>query len=434
MLGLHPSQHMGMSAPLSTKRRFKLFAAGVCVFVLLVWLFWELGEKGIAPMGKSNSISQIEAADIDIICDNTEGILERDVCYWDRFIEEWRLDGIRNEGYCYQMDNSYMQYVCLRYGLRPHMMPFVSLSDMSATLIEIPEAVEGCRMQEGHLRRFCIMGYVASLASSNLGEAQRICTTLGDPPSMGECTFYIAVARAMNLASVNIDEEIAAFMELCNSISDADWRAECYFVLADELALLRPVTNLSKIVEACRKSMEAANFGCYNHAVMLLPSEDGIAYCSLLEEYEMRYDCALGAGRAIADQSGGNITWGILGCQKFSPPLAEPCLSGMALNIGDHYSINISHGSIVCRDFPVELVEPCIHGVSRAHAVLPYNANVSPAIQKCKEFPPEFQGFCFDVLIGDHQGSSEAVAWCGDLPPRFTEKCLERLQPEEGKE
>ncbi len=421
-----------MGNSISSRGSFKLFAAGLCVVVLVVWALGDWGQPfESSPLDK--------VADADISCDNLGGSLERDVCYWDRVIEEWQWHGFTRIDYCNHMENSHMQYVCLRLSTRPHMMQFVSKSNASATFLEISEAVKGCRMQVNPLKWFCILRTVASLASSNLSETERICNSLGDAHLMGECKFYTAVARIRTLESRNIDEERASLMDFCNTLIDRDWRAECYFLLADEFALLRPVAHLDEIVEACRRSNEAADYGCYYHAVMLLPPGEASAYCDLMDDDNLKSQCAWGVGRTIASLSEGNITKGMEECQEFFPLRTEDCLSGLAHFTGNSYTPNISHISVVCRGFPIELVESCVLGAITTHALPPYKNDISYAIEKCNEFPSEFQGFCFDVVIDDilkllPQKSSEAIAWCGKLPRRFEEKCFKKLHREDDKE
>lgn len=357
---------------------------------------------------------------LDASCDALGSSLERNACHWQRFLEERRENTLTEDPreHCLRMDSAVLQYICLRTMFRPHMIPFPSFENASTV--------------------------AAMLAASDSPESRAICDSMDDPALQGECIFHLAVARVIAAGagelSGELAEEAASLASLCGSISDRDWRAECYYLLADELALLRPVPDLEAIAEYCRESVDAVeHYGCYGHTAMLLPVEDAIAYCSLIDKAYQPL-CAQKVGRNMEIGSEADFAVRGTNCSLFPPSLVEHCLTGVAQELGGACTENLTHSIIVCGNVPEPYRGECVTGASRAHVVLQNMVDLSPAIEGCKEYSPELQEFCFNRIIRDlidtvnlsHQELArrtpeEARAWCGELPFSYKKGCLDAL-------
>jgi len=96
--------------------------------------------------------------------------------------------------------------------------------------------------------------YLASVQTSDLHQADRLCQQIHSAALQSECRTHNA-ARAAALGK----EALAS--QLCEALPDPVWLEECWFLITDELAL-----SGSKAIASCKKSGRFRH-NCIGHAI-----------------------------------------------------------------------------------------------------------------------------------------------------------------------
>ena len=281
-------------------------------------------------------------------CGGIENGFIKDLCYLSD----------KNEK-CYLIEDIYLQYICLRLGHRPHMLDFITTK--STTLKkDFSNILEECKDYDKYHHLFCIYTNVASLAKDNLSEAKHICNQLKDEHLIGECKFYIASSIVMNI-NKDTPKKINLINGICKEINNTNWRSECYYILADELAMTKP-EYLEEIANACRKSNLAIDYACFDHVTQFLSIEKTIELCNFLEITNEKKDCFIGFGQII-NWSNGGISAKIPVCKKLPDPFKFSCFNGLGRGINKHFSWDFNKASFACSQVPLEFREDCFDGL-----------------------------------------------------------------------
>jgi len=354
-------------------------------------------------------------------CENIENDFIKDMCYFTK------------RDNCYSIENTYLQYMCLRLSFRTHMLGFIT-TKFSPLKNDFSNLLDECKDYDNYHNLFCIYANVASLAKDDLLKAKHICNQLKDERLIGECNFYIASSIAMNIDE-NTSKKIKLLMNFCEEVTDPSWRAECYYVLADELARKKS-EYLEEIANACRESNLAINYNCFDHISYLLPTEKTIEFCNLLKNTNEKIDCVAGLGY-IFGWHYGNVSSGISTCNKFPTEFRNHCLGSLSKGIGQYFGPNVSSGILACNEIPTEFRNDCFKGEGKGIGGY-FNRDISSSISACNQFPPEFRNDCFNGLretliwyFGKDIPSASSA--CNKFPPEFRNDCFLGLSEDIGR-
>jgi len=295
---------------------------------------------------------------------------------------------------CISEDSTFLQYTCYRKGYRNHMRSFAS--DREVLLSNAPLLNENCRFSNKDDQIDCIFNYITDISKLNINKSKQLCDEFGEENLIGECIYYVVVGNIIRTKEFT-KSKINYLMSLCSDISDFSWNSECYFVIADELSFLRPLTYLTEIKYLCNQSTSSRNFGCEHHVILNMPYKEGIEYCSLFDSHE-KIICTGGIGWAIISKEKTNFSEikfiekkipedSIIGfyvgvgrgiamnnhtvsegrelCQQFEPEVKDACLFGFSLQTGNEFSRTDATGEI-CQQFPKEYRYPCFRAIGRS--------------------------------------------------------------------
>jgi len=362
------------------------------------------------------------------ILKHIENDLIRDVSYWTLIIKEVE-DGLHENYDCNLIENTYLRYMCIRLGFRPHMAGFITSGATYSAKNDFDSLLDKCNYYDGNIKLFCVYTNAAIMARYNFSQAGDVCSQLNDERLIGECSFYIASSFAMNIAH-KTSERIDIIMDFCEKIIHPDWRSECYYVLADELALQKP-ERLEDIAIACRKSNLAMFYGCFDHVEHLLPTEKLLEFCGLTESSNEKGDCFLGYGVTISRRFQDNINSAIPACNKIPIEFRNYCFEGLGGSVGFDFRHDISAGIAACNKFPVEFRNYCFEELGRGVGSY-FSHDISAGISACNKFPAEFRNYCFEGLGGSvgfdfRRDIFADISACNKFPVEFRNYCFEGL-------
>jgi len=375
-------------------RFFILFIIIVALFSYMIFINDELICKIRKGIEKDICFSNLilNKGRIDIL-KHIENDLIRDVSYW-TFIARRFGDDLYERYDCNLIENTYLQYMCRRLYFRQHMISFITTGVTYSVKNNFDSLLDKCSYYDGNIKLFCIYTNAAIIARYNFSQARSICNQLNDEMLIGECSFYIASSFAMNIAH-KTSERIDLIMDFCEKIVHPDWRSECYYVLADELALTKP-ERLEDIAIACRKSNLAKDYRCFNHIEHLLPTEKLLEFCDLTESFNEKVDCYLGFGLIIGQRFHDNLNYSISACDKIPDNFSNYCFDSLGLIIGYNYNGGIDSAISSCNKVPLESRESCFNGLCKGIDWRLKDDNLK--ILTLNEIPSEFMNDCFDVI------------------------------------
>jgi len=372
---------------------------------------------------------------IDIL-KHIEDDLIRDVSYWTFISKEFgddlheKFGDDLHENYdCNLIENTYLRYMCIRLGFRPHMVSFITMGITYSAKNDFDSLLDKCSYYEGNIKLFCIYTNAAIIARYNFSQAIHICNQLNDGMLIGECSFYIASSFAMNIAH-KTSKRIDLIMDFCEKIIHPDWKSECYYVLADELALTKP-ERLEDIAIACRKSNLAGDYGCFDHIEYLLPTEKLLEFCGLTESFNEKVDCFLGFGVTIGLRFHNNLTFAISACNKVPNNFSNYCFDNLGSVIVQNFNGDTDSAISSCNKLPLGSRENCFHtlGESISHF---FRNDVNSAIASCNMIPLKFREDCFNslsVMVGgnSYKNIDLGILSCNKIPASYRNTCLESL-------
>jgi len=358
-------------------------------------------------------------------CENIKSNFIRDLCYLEKKDDSESVN-------CYFIENTYLQYMCLRIGFRPHLFGFIT-TKFSPLKNNFSNLLDECKDYDKYHNLFCIYTNVASLAKDDLPKAKHICNQLEDERLIGECSFYIASSIAMNIDK-DTSKKIDLIMDFCEEVTHLSWRSECYYVLADELAITKP-EYLKEIANACRESNLAIDYACFDHVTYLMPVEKTLELCDLLKSIKEKIDCFRGGGYIFGWRYG-NISLGISTCNKFPIEYRDNCFKGLSEGIGRHFSSDIKTAILECNQVPTEFRNRCFWGLGEDIGKR-FNKDVQAAILACNQVPTRFKSDCFKGLcmgVGGRfdrdisRSISRSISACNQVPTEFRNDCFKGLE------
>ena len=443
--------------------KLRWFLLGV-VLVILVTL--AVGCDTIQQAQSPGSISDGNAnmnltGEFTADCAQLDQSFLGDLCYFEHSLSQDLYLGSSSDSTasCDSIENPYLAYSCSRILGRPHMGEFATLGNLEADT-SIPDIIGECNGFAGHPKLFCVYLHAASFARSNLSKAKRICSAFEDEMLIGECEYYISSSLAMGLAE-DMPGTVGLIMDFCEEVSYPLWQSECYYVLADELALLEE-SDLGDIALACRKSSDAHNYWCNHHVVFEMSPERAKNFCNLVNEddksncilglgesltarfidnisqviqacnetkLQFRKYCFEGMGRRLHD-SGQGIPWRIEQCNKSPPEFRGGCLNILGEKIG-YFATNVTVGLEECELLSLENRELCLYELSwRAGEKVLYD--VPLAMEECESFPAELREKCSQDLLrafgrGFYHDIPAGIEKCGQFPAELRKGCLQVL-------
>lgn len=411
-----------------------------CVLLLFLGIMWALFFHSPAE----------PASD----CGKMNDPLSKDLCYWDAAIFGWYSPNSDvqdshcvwylgpNADSCHFISNSYLQYMCLRFNMRPHMVEFLS-QQSSDSEFKVPNLIEQCEDYDDYSRLFCIYLHAAQLAAEDMNRAKDLCNQLGDKKLIGECEFYSLLPVIMDLTTES-SEKIAFTKDFCSGIDHPLWKSECYYVLADELALQTPETHLGEIATACVESTHLAKLGCFNHVALLLELDNAKALCELVDERQpLDEQLPARCFEGVIDQltqliRGGqrdNLIPVIENCEEFPERFRDYCMLGLSGPVGRRLAEFLSEEAPFnvspCYQFPLEFRGNCVYNFGMSIDASPHETTV--AIETCSAFQTDIKHECFGgikVAIARRYADDTAsgVEMCNKFPEESRENCLESIR------
>lgn len=396
-------------------------------------------------------------------CENISNILLKDICYFLAITGGDSIIDIKSStNSCDLIKNIYLGSLCRRLGYRPHMLIFIT-TKLSNIQNDFNNIVSDCHFSDKIHNLFCIYAYVAGIAKDHLFEAKKICNKLNESQLIEECKYYIASTFTFNMDE-NTSNKILIIEELCKEIIDLNWRSECYYVLADELAL-QTTNYLEKINTACSNSSLAKDYNCFNHVLYLLPPENTIKYCNLIEEsrkndcyktyarilegqneekvvacakvpVSYKNSCYVGIGEGAAshikdtyisnnllDLSSSEI------CGRVEEKYVSNCLNGFYSTIADSIVTNVSYRVSICINIPAEYQKGCYYSIFNSNIkYMKYSKTSINYTSLCKEIPVKYANECYETC-GEDVGTrfvdnaSAIISECNKFPNEYRNKC-----------
>ena len=402
-------------------------------------------------------------------CASSKDPFLKDLCYLDSIYAGYKTDAFpkRNLTLCSLIENPYLGNVCRRTHLRPHMTLFMTHRFTPITG-SLPPVSPRCPYTDPYEERYCIYLTAAEKARVDPEGAMGLCRSVGDAAAQGECAFYIALADAMILNGT-VPQDTDTINQLCEEIKSPPWRMECHYLLADQLARLRPpsIIPLDSIRDQCTKAENIASFFCFDHvASSRLPPEEAKKLCIMEEGGDKAGDCYNGLGKLFFSISGQNLSLAETMYGSVSPAYQDNCMNGVFYEVGQSASGDQLHipeacngrqnltrfcyvgliANIIgnkCTDTFTACSERCV-SVFQGNAALCLSRlgtmgagwfsgrNIDIAVKKCMSIPKELQQSCFEGLgisfgLFFLENNSDAQSMCSAFPPSFEDICFTSL-------
>ena len=355
-------------------------------------------------------------------CKNKNDGLIKDVCYLTLTIENLDVSRFPIEN-CRQIENTYLQYMCLRLEIRPHMQDFITKKTDN---LSFDNFLYECSDYDDYHRIFCTYLHAIKIGKTNITEGQKICESLEDIKLVGECKFLMTFPFIMEF-NKDTDKKIDFLMEFCEGISHVPFRAECYYIIADELALMKNPKYLKDISNACTESFKAIDYSCFNHVTYLM-SEDMInEFCEIVEPIG-KAECYRGLGEAAVLSLYNNLTRVMEKCKNIPDEFRYHCYFGIGSSIGVAYPENVSFGIKMCGILENELKDYCLDGFGNVIGHY-YGHNVDLAIKRCNLFEKEYRETCYNG-IADSIGFTnfyQGIEECNKFPEEYKDNCFHGL-------
>ncbi len=363
-------------------------------------------------------------------CKNIENNLVRDICYLNLNMQDSFAIDYSKEN-CYSIEDSYLQYICLRIGIRPHMLEFMTKKDSK---IEFENFLEECKKYEQDYSLYCTYLNAANLARTDFYKAKEICNKIVDKKLVSECNFYMIMPIVLNIKE-NISETIHLAMDSCSNISDSQWRSECYYLLADELSLLDNKVHFKNISEACMQSQVAKDYFCFHHVALLISVKNVEEFCNLVEKTG-KPSCYVGLGNSFGIYFNGSLNNAIEKCKNIPDEYKLSCFKGLSDFIGQNFGHNISIGIEKCNQFPEDFRKYCFDSLGE-FVGQHLNYDFILGNKECNKLAIDFREICKKELsqsIGFYLGHAYlddniiyAINKCNKIPIEFRDSCFRGL-------
>ena len=360
-----------------------------------------------------------------IKCSNFEDGLIRDTCYRDLNMKKFFIIDYQEKN-CHFIDNSYLQYMCLRKGFRPHMIEFMTNKNSK---IDFTNFLKECKGYDKYHALFCTYLQATKFAVDDFNKAKEICNKIKDKKLKGECSFYIATAYVINI-NEDSNEIVDFLMDFCSEIENFPWKSECYYLVADELSLKNDLRYIQDINKACTESYITKDFSCFNHVTFFMEIETIKIFCGDVNKMG-KDQCYVGLGQNIALKFIKNISLAIEKYKEVPSEFLDEYFYGMGDSIGHYSNENVIKKIELCNDVPIDYKEDCLEGSSYSTGLY-HKGNIETGIEKCNEFPAGYNESCF-LGLGDSIGLSFyfnfslGIEECNKAPNQIKKGCLNGL-------
>ncbi|MBI2134857.1 hypothetical protein HYU09_02625 [Candidatus Woesearchaeota archaeon] len=342
-------------------------------------------------------------------CRQINDNLIKDACYLSLIVE-----GIYNSSYiCSELDNRYLQYVCLRISPRPHMKEFISKRSVTKDI-----DIQGMDCQD--YNRFnkvvCLYVKAAENAKTNLSKAESLCDSISNKTIRDECYFYIITS--LIIGSNNISKKKEFLIDYCQDIKTNNWKSECFYVIADELSFQKPDGFIKGAADACLNSTKYKDFKCYNHVALNLNFNEGNQFCNFADESN-KISCYVGIGHNLAiNFNDYNEAFGE--CRKINNKFNETCLITYAAKTGAlivKWEKDLVKANENCLKLPKKYDSICFIGIGNEASKL-FNFQISKILDNIELIREEHKK---DFAVG--------VGW--SYSREFRENNINKLQLKE---
>jgi len=377
------------------------YRTAVVILLMLVGVL----SAAVLRLSGTPAVSVKEAS-----CSELRNSLERDACNYRRALSpdvippEFR-DSPSASPTCLSIADPYLAYVCLRLTYRPHMRLMLTSDYYYKFYNQEPELLRtplpGCAVVEPMLALPCFYSRVGLLAQENATAARSLCDALEGDRIIGECEFYVAVSIVMSLRD-DYNGTRDRLLHFCEGIGYPKWKAECFYLLADELAVMDE-SDVKDIVMACEKSSSISpDFLCFHHLAGIgMTPERAVAFCNAVVNRTDKLDCLRGIFPEVGRPDFDRMASIISGCLNVSAEYRKYCFRGIGMRLFERMYNPVGGGS--------------------------GGSDVLSAMERCRGMPLEFE---YDCLYGAWVRSIEEVQeipGCTHFPQKYLQRCLEHL-------
>lgn len=346
------------------------------------------------------------------ICKNKYEGLEQDLCLRDIIYQKYDSDVFlyHNHEICKLMNNPYLEYVCRRTEYRPHMRQFM----INKFSVDPDHKVN----YEEYYNIIKMYVSAAEYASINLTYSISICNQIIDPEKKGECNFFILTSILMR----SQNQDYNKLFGFCGLVEYPFWRAECYYLIADELAISN--SDVTKIFDSCVISEKLADFHCLDHAIMILSEEKAISLCKLVKDKILAKRCYFGIGKKVLESNNFDLKNSIRQCSIFPEDYVNSCINGVYLYLG---ATGPDVNDVFIDKIPKKYQEYYIKGKSCSIDLI--SRNPSSFIKECNKFPELFRDRCYwyiGKLVGRTSNTDTLTITkkCTSIPFRYRDLCF----------
>ncbi len=482
-----PWQHLPVSAKgrsfgsMLRSHRGRLLASGlgVLLLALLGWLFGapptQTSSQGTLCREKHGIVRDRCLADLAISADRVElcrsirDLQQRDHCFLS--LSNQNLRKREQQDPCAEISSPVLGYLCMRVQIRPHMHRFLTYRQHYTPSVALPDQ-PGCG-RYGTTAEVSVCRYLelAKHAGPVLLEELQRCRTEFPEPQASECAYYLVVASLLTRGDRGGAPAYLQNLERgCADIFDPSFRSECYYNLADELALEAPAEHLAELAALCRRSDEIENYHCVDHVARLLPNTEMVLeLCRILGAKVLDSNCygVLGeqfillrtwpTARALATCASLEGTDQAEACQRgvargsgyLSPPTGRKVAaegdaippwwrdeqrSGMVLAMADRLFLDGVRPETIsqCEAFE-EPERPLCYRAFFQSILFPFVHHLPEGRALCEELPA-YREDCLETLLGyvrELQGRRPEVlrASCGYFPQPHRSRCENTSSP-----
>jgi hypothetical protein len=351
----------------------------------------------------------------------------KDIYYKDLVIEKLSNEGFEKE-ICLKIEDTYLQYNCMRLQYRPHMVAFITKKDSN---IIFNDFLDECMDYDEYHGVFCTYLHAAKLTNINFTMAIQICNKIKDKQLNSECKFYMVISYLAGLEK-NTSEKINFVMDFCKEIQDKSFKSECYYILADEITLLDEEGYVKNISDACLNSYHNANYFCFHHVTFFMDNKMIKKFCEIADPIGKK-ECYVGAGKSYFYNFNHDVKKSIEECNKIvSNEYKGYCFEGLGEGLGPLFVDNFSKGITECYNIEYEYRGYCIKGFSNYLALHYYN-NREMLIKKCNDLPLNLKNYCFEGLsnaLKFHYGEDSylGVKECDKFPKDYISVCTKKFK------
>jgi hypothetical protein len=164
-----------------------------------------------------------------------------------------------------------------------------------------------------------------------------------------------------------LPKEIREVKNFCENIEYPFWNLECNYLLADELALIRPASkiHLEEISSLCERATKVGIIPtCFDHVLLLIPDEKKLEFCEISKNKIGAWKCYYAFGREFLENNNYNIEPSLVQCEKLPFEMVNHCKESVFYNYGQSSSENIEKIVSKCLDSPVNFRSSCLTGAS----------------------------------------------------------------------